>query len=192
MKQKNITLFIAIFSFILLNTILAFNIYKTKFISKDIIRLHVIANSNNIDDQIIKLKIESKINNYINSLNSKNKKELLNNIKENNNNILTIANNTIKESNKTYTASLKIGKISYDNKENMLLNMDSGTYDSASIILGEGTGKNIWSIIFPNEKTIEKLKDLETILPNISKIYDTTTQDLPKHHKIESIFFPLG
>ena len=184
MKQKNITLFIAIFSFILLNTILAFNIYKTKFISKDIVRLHVIANSNNIDDQIIKLKIESKINNYINSLNSKNKKELLNNIKENNNNILTIANNTIKESNKTYTASLKVGKISYDNKQNMLLNMDSGTYDSASIILGEGTGKNIWSIIFPNEKTIEKLKDLETILPNISKIYDTTTQDLPKHHKI--------
>ena len=74
MKQKHITLFIAIFSFIILNTILAFNIYKTEYISKDIFRLHVIANSNSIEDQIIKFKIDSKIQKYIKSLNFKNKK----------------------------------------------------------------------------------------------------------------------
>ena len=48
MKQKHITFLIAIFSFILLNTLVAFNIYKTKFISKDIFRLHVVANSNSM------------------------------------------------------------------------------------------------------------------------------------------------
>ena len=68
MKQKHITFLIAIFSFILLNTLVAFNIYKTKFISKDIFRLHVVANSNSIEDQIIKLKAESKIKEYISFL----------------------------------------------------------------------------------------------------------------------------
>lgn len=175
MKQKNIIFLIAIFSFILLNTIIAFNIYKTKFISKDIVRLHVIANSNSIEDQIIKLKIEEKIKNYIYSLNYLDKNDLINSIKENEEKILNIANCTISQNKKNYSSILKIGKISYDKKENMNLNMDAGIYDSASIVLGKGDGKNIWSIIFPNEKTIDKIKELDTIIPGISGIYENDT-----------------
>lgn len=172
MKQKHITFFIAIFSFILLNTLVAFNIYKTKFISKDIFRLHVVANSNSIEDQIIKLKAESKIKEYISNFNINNKNELKNEIEKNKDEILQIANNTICENYKNYTSSIKIGKISYDKKDNMQTQMYSGTYDSASVILGSGNGKNIWSIIFPNDKTIEKIKELDTIIPGISNIYN--------------------
>lgn len=172
MKQKHITFFIAIFSFILLNTLVAFNIYKTKFISKDIFRLHVVANSNSIEDQIIKLKAESKIKEYISNFNINNKNELKNEIEKNKDEILQIANNTICENYKNYTSSIKIGKISYDKKDNMQTQMYSGTYDSASVILGSGNGKNIWSIIFPNNKTIEKIKELDTIIPGISNIYN--------------------
>ena len=100
MKQKHITFLIAIFSFILLNTLVAFNIYKTKFISKDIFRLHVVANSNSIEDQIIKLKAESKIKEYISNFNINNKNELKNEIEKNKDEILQIANNTICENDK--------------------------------------------------------------------------------------------
>lgn len=172
MKQKHITFFIAIFSFILLNTLVAFNIYKTKYISKDIFRLHVVANSNSIEDQIIKLKAESKIKEYISNFNINNKNELKNEIEKNKDEILQIANSTICENYKNYTSSIKIGKISYDKKDNMQTQMYSGTYDSASVILGSGNGKNIWSIIFPNNKTIEKIKELDTIIPGISNIYN--------------------
>lgn len=172
MKQKHITFLIAIFSFILLNTLVAFNIYKTKFISKDIFRLHVVANSNSIEDQIIKLKAESKIKEYISSFNINDKNELKNEIEKNKDEILQIANSTICENYKNYTSSIKIGKISYDKKDNMQTQMYSGTYDSASVILGSGNGKNIWSIIFPNDKTIEKIKELDTIIPGISNIYN--------------------
>lgn len=188
MKQKNITLFIAIFSFILLNTIVAFTIYKTNFISKDIVRLHIVANSNNLDDQITKLKVESKINNYISSLNSKTKKELIENIKENKDTILNITDTIIKENSKTYSSTLKVGKISYESKQSMILDMCNGTYDSACIILGEGNGENIWSMIFPNEKTIDKIKELETIMPGISSIYNPSSKDSQK--EIKSKFFP--
>lgn len=172
MKQKHITFLIAIFSFILLNTLVAFNIYKTKFISKDIFRLHVVANSNSIEDQIIKLKAESKIKEYISNFNINNKNELKNEIEKNKDEILQIANNTICENDKKYTSIIKIGKISYDKKDNMQTQMYSGTYDSASVILGSGNGKNIWSIIFPNDSTIEKIKELDTIIPGISNIYN--------------------
>ena len=192
MKQKSITLFIAIFSFIILNTLIAFNIYITKFVSKDIVRLHVVANSNSIEDQIIKLKVESKISDYISSLDSSNKNKLLNNIKESKDNLLSIADSTINESNKTYTASLKVGKIYYEEKQNMNLDMYNGTYDSASIILGDGKGKNIWSIIFPNEKTIDKIKELDTILPGISNIYNSqkSINNNDKKTEIKSKIFP--
>ena len=192
MKQKSITLFIAIFSFIILNTMIAFNIYKTKFVSKDIVRLHVVANSNSIEDQIIKLKVESKISDYISSLDASNKNKLLNNIKESKDNLLSIADSTINESNKTYTASLKVGKIYYEEKQNMNLDMYNGTYDSTSIILGEGNGKNIWSIIFPNEKTIDKIKELDTILPGISNIYSSqeSINNNDKKTEIKSKIFP--
>lgn len=191
MKQKNITLFVAIFSFIILNTLIAFNIYKTKFISKDIIRLHVVANSDSIDDQITKLKVESKINEYISSLNSKTKKDLMENIKENKDVILNIADTTIKENNKTYSSLLKVGKISYEQKQSMVLDMCNGTYDSACIILGEGNGKNIWSMIFPNENTIYKIKELETIMPGLSNIYKSN--NITNNKEIKSkLFTSLG
>mgnify|MGYP000479207625 FL=1 len=188
MKQKHITLFIAIFSFIILNTILAFNIYKTEYISKDIFRLHVIANSNSIEDQIIKFKIDSKIQKYIKSLNFKNKKELKENIEKNKNTILEIANNTILENDKDYTSTIKLGRISYKKKDNMQIQMYSGTYDSASIILGDGNGRNIWSIIFPNDKTIDKIKELDTIIPGLSNIY---TENPNKETQVKSIIIDL-
>lgn len=188
MKQKHITLFIAIFLFIILNTIVAFNIYKTEYISKDIFRLHIIANSNSIEDQIIKFKIDSKIQKYIKTLNCKNKKELKENIEKNKNTILQIANNTILENNKKYYSTIKLGKISYKKKDNMQIQMYGGTYDSASIILGDGNGKNIWSIIFPNKKTLNKIKELDTIIPGLSNIY---TENPKKEKQVQSIIINL-
>lgn len=187
MKQKNMTLFIAIFSFILLNTLIGFNIFKTKYISKDILRLHVVANSNSIEDQITKLKIESKINDYISSIRYKNKEELIEHIKNNKDTILNISNNTLKEDNKTYNSKIKIGKILYDKKQNMTLDMYAGTYDSVCLVLGDGAGKNIWSIIFPNEQTIDKIKELDTILPGISSIYDPKNEKSTP--KVKSLLF---
>ena len=188
MKQKHITLFIAIFSFILLNTIIGFKMFKTQYISKDILRLHVVANSNSIDDQITKLKVESKLNNYISSISYKNKEELIEKLKSNKDNILKLSDSTLKENNKTYTSKLKIGKISYDKKQNMTLDMYAGTYDSVCLVLGDGAGKNIWSIIFPNEQTIDKIKELDTILPGISSIYEQKTKKSTQ--EVKSLLFP--
>lgn len=179
-NKLNINIVIVIFSFILLNGILIFKIIYNENCKQDIVRLHVIANSNSVSDQIIKLKVEAKIQDYLNNLEvpeNTTKDEYINLLKCNNQNILNISNNLLKDNNLNYSSKLEIGKIKYDKKESATQNMEAGTYDSMKLVLGDGNGKNIWSIIFPNEKNISSVKELETILPGISDIYNESIEE---------------
>ncbi len=172
--------FFILLLFILLNTIIVFNLYNKDKQKEDILRLHVVANSNDIHDQIIKLKVENRINKYIedNYTNLKdNKQELLQDFAINSDEITTICNNVLDENNINYDTKIKIGKINYEKKMSQTLDMDAGCYNSMQIILGEGNGKNIWSLIFPDENTIENISNLNTILPGISNLFESTSYE---------------
>ena len=168
------TTILALISFIILNVCILYKTYTKMEFNNNFFRLHVVANSNNISDQITKLKVNENINSYISSLNLNNlsNEEIITILKSNSNNILNITNNILKNDNKNYTASLEIGKIMYDEKDSTLIHMDEGVYNSAKIILGKGEGKNIWGFICPNKENISKLKNYETIMPGISNIYN--------------------
>lgn len=170
-KKFNKVAFFAIFSFIILNIYICIKIYQKQEITDNIIRLHVVANSNDISDQIEKLKIHSKIEDYIDNLTIKSD-NIIDTLKDNSNEILNIVNSTLKEDNINYSSYLKIGKINYEEKQSVTQEMPSGSYDSMQIILGKGEGKNIWSFIFPNKENIKKLENYNTILPNLSNIYE--------------------
>lgn len=174
------TFYIFIFCFVLLNCIFVIKLYNKNESKKDFIRLHVVANSNSIYDQIIKLKISTKIEKYINSLNIDEKLntcEKLKVLKDKYNDIIEISSLTLKENNILYDTKLNIGKINYDTKENSTLNMEKGIYNSVQLVLGDGKGKNFWTLIFPNEKSLEKIQDYETILPSISNIFKNDAND---------------
>lgn len=172
-NNKYIIPLIALFSFIILNFCIIYKTYKKIDSNNSIFRLHIVANSNDISDQITKLKINENIQKYISTLNLNNKSndEISNILKENSASILNITNNILKNENKNYRATLEIGKIKYDEKDSTLIHMDEGVYNSAKIILGCGNGKNIWSFICPSEENLSKLINYETIMPGISKIY---------------------
>lgn len=167
-------MFIAILSFILLNTLIVINLYNKNYEKKDIFRLHVVANSNSLEDQLVKLKVSEKIENYINNLYSSynTKEDMISELNNESNKIMEISNNTLNENNFNYDTSIKIGKIAYDEKESITMDMEKGTYDSIQVILGEGKGKNFWTLLFPNKDNIQKLEGYETIMPFISHIYD--------------------
>ena len=170
-KKINKVAFIAIFSFIILNIYIGIKLYEKKEITDNIIRLHVVANSNDTKDQIEKLKVHSKIQEYINNLNIK-EENILDYLKNNSNDILNIVNSTLSNDNINYDSYIKIRKINYEEKQSVREDMPSGSYNSMQIILGKGEGKNIWSFIFPNEENIKKLENYNTILPNLSNIYE--------------------
>jgi stage II sporulation protein R len=177
------------FCLILLNVYFVINIYNTKNYRNNFLRLHIVANSNDINDQIIKLKISNKIQNYIDDLKSKSnykneneneisnltKEDYLNLIKNNSSDILKIANETLKNENINYESKMNVGKIKYTEKENLNLDMESGVYDSVQIVLGKGEGKNFWTLISPNEENLNKIKEFNTILPGIKNIFNDTS-----------------
>ena len=182
--RKIYTLYIFVFSLILLNAIILFNCYKSKNNQDNYFRLHVVANSNSIDDQITKLNVAKEVNKYISNLfgNEKiyNKINTKNIVIENIDDILEVANNEISKCNENYTSYANVGKISYDKKYSDTIDMDKGIYDSIQIVLGDGKGENFWSLIFPYSYNTEltAFKDLNAndielksgILENIQKV----------------------
>ena len=118
--RKNFCIYIFIFSTILLNLLIILSAYSNKTNQEEYFRLHVVANSNSIEDQILKLNVSKKITNYLDSLTKDNnittkeasKKIITDNVNE----IIQVANNEIILNNKDYGASINIGKIYYDEK----------------------------------------------------------------------------
>ena len=177
-KNINIPLTICIFSIILLSLYTSIGLYNKTKINNDYFRLHVVANSDNINDQIIKLKIADKIENYINTLLNKStitKQEVYNTIYTNMDKILLISNSELKENNINYISTAKLGRINYDEKDDIYTTMDKGSYDSVQILLGDAKGKNYWNLIFPNKENIGNIEGLENILPGISDLYNDET-----------------
>jgi stage II sporulation protein R len=171
----NIPLTICVFSIILLSLYTSISLYNKNKIIENSFRLHVVANSNDIEDQIIKLKVVDKVEEYISSLLSKEnitKQEVYNTIYNNMDKILSISNNELKKENMDYISTAKLGKINYQKKENIYTTMDAGSYDSIQILLGKAEGKNYWNLIFPRKENIKKLEGFENILPGISDIYE--------------------
>ncbi|MDD2376836.1 MAG: stage II sporulation protein R [Clostridia bacterium] len=188
-KNINIPLTICIFSIILLSLYTSIGLYKKTKTNENYFRLHVVANSDSIDDQIIKLKIADKIENYINNVIFKQnftKQETYNTIYNNMDEILLISNSELKENNINYVSTAKLGKINYTEKKNIYTTMDEGSYDSIQILLGDAKGKNYWNLIFPNKENIRTLEGLENILPGIANIY--TDKNLLKEKNVNNTY----
>lgn len=156
--KKKYSLYIFILCLILLNFILLFSAITSKNNQDNYFRLHVVANSNSVDDQIIKLNVVKKVNNYLDTLyestdyfpsnlTKKNSAKKL--VSDNISTILEIANRELNKHNASYSCYANIGRISYEEKTSDIINMDEGIYDSIQIVLGNGDGENFWSLIFP-------------------------------------------
>lgn len=184
--KENIPLFIFLLSFILLNVHLIFATNINENNSKNYFRIHVVANSDSIDDQILKLNVSKKVDEYIceitKDLETKEdyKKCVTTHIQD----ILVVANNVLKDNNANYKVKAYIGNMYYDEKIKDSITMESGIYDSLKIVIGNGEGENWWSLIFPysileeNEDNI-CLEDIKTesILLNFFKNIKRKAQD---------------
>jgi len=140
-------------AFILLNTIILKNVVIRKSNINNYFRLHVVANSNNLKDQAIKMEvakdINKKINEIIKDINCNSKSEIKKVIQNNTKDILIAANTSLKKQGDNKTVLIKIGDIYYDEKTKDNISMKEGVYDSIQVVIGEGKGKNFWSLIYP-------------------------------------------
>ena len=117
-------------------------------VRRDVLRMHVIANSDSDEDQILKLKVRDAVLNegkeiFDGSLTSANAEKLLIPQKER---LEETAREVIRKNGFDYDVRLEIGKDffstrTYDDR----ITLPAGEYEAVRVIIGEGKGKN-WCI----------------------------------------------
>lgn len=142
---------------------LAFSLFFSVFLSlarfsvacdgirNNVLRLHIIANSDSDADQELKLKIRDEILNDSDELfqKSNNLSEAISFAKQNTERYEKIANDVIKKSGFNYSAKVTVGDSHFGTREYDDFTLPAGTYKSLIITLGEAKGHNWWCVIYP-------------------------------------------
>jgi stage II sporulation protein R len=120
-------------------------------IPTDAIRLRVVANSNSVNDQLIKNKISKSIQEEIYNMtyNSKSNTEVKEILNKNYDHLASSINNILESNNVNYDYKLNIGRNYFPKKIYKSIEYPSGYYDSITIELGNHQGLNWWCVIYP-------------------------------------------
>lgn len=115
-------------------------------LQSNLVRLHIIANSDSNEDQAVKLKVRDVVL-------AETEKELEINTKEeivkNLDKFEKIANEVLAENGFPYTAHAVYGKFDFPKKEYKNITLPAGEYYGVRLILGEGEGHNWWCVMYP-------------------------------------------
>jgi len=166
MRYKK-TFYMFLISLILLNFSIIYATNINEYNLNNYFRVHIVANSDSIDDQLLKYTVAKEVNAYIGELtkNVTSKEESKKLIEENIQKILELCSNIIQKENYNYSVTAHIGKIKYSEKNKENIQMNEGVYDSLKIVIGNGSGENWWSLIYPTSlqtTTLEQAFDENT------------------------------
>ena len=126
------------------------NMFKN--ISNNFLRLHVVANSDSTEDQILKYKIRDAVIDYMKPYfsNINTKKDALEILNSQKNNITNLAKKIATDNGYTYPVTVFIGNFYFPTKEYSEIILPEGYYDALKIELGDAKGQNWWCVMFPS------------------------------------------
>lgn len=154
LKDSNLSKFFIIFLLLVVFILLSATSYVNAVssnIADGVFRLHVIANSDSVEDQNLKYKVRDALLDYMNSICSdvSSKEDAMNIAAEHLEDFKAIAENVIYENNYTYPVSVEIGKYDFPTKNYGDVSIPAGIYDALRVKIGEASGKNWWCVMFP-------------------------------------------
>lgn len=136
-------------------------------IQEDVLRLHILANSDSEEDQAVKLKVRDRIllesGELFNTVGDKSSAQ--EKAAENTDKVEQIAKEVLAEEGFSYPVTAKVTRQFFDTRVYDGFTMPAGWYDSLQVVLGEGEGRNWWCVLYPPlcisaaEKTQEKLEE---------------------------------
>ncbi len=120
-------------------------------LSRNIIRLHIRANSDSAEDQALKLKVRDRILKESSGLlkGAKSKDEVYNIIGNNLDYLVQCAENEVYKNGYTYPVEVTLGKSVFPTKAYDDIYLPGGTYEALIVNIGNGAGYNWWCVIFP-------------------------------------------
>ena len=120
-------------------------------VKEDVVRLHILANSNSEIDQEVKLKVrdallETNASILSDSVTKENAKEHFESSKDI---LLKTAKKTLKENGFNYNVKITLQEEYFNTRTYGNLTFPAGQYTALKVVLGEGEGKNWWCVMFP-------------------------------------------
>ena len=120
-------------------------------ISNKIIRFHVIANSDSLNDQAVKLRVRDDVLSYLSpklekSSSLEESKKILN---KNSIEVKKIAVAQLRKSGYNYSVKIELSNENFPIKTYGNITLPQGRYQAYRIIIGSGKGQNWWCVMFP-------------------------------------------
>lgn len=118
----------------------------------NVLRLHILANSNSDTDQSIKLEVRDAVLTASEKVfeSAKSKEDALNLAKENVGLFKTAAEQKLKQLGVNQSVTVKVEKTYFNTREYENFTLPAGQYDAVRVLLGNAEGKNWWCVMFPS------------------------------------------
>lgn len=170
-------------------------------IREDILRLHVIANSDSAKDQQLKLKVRDAIINSSEAslegcediISAKNKVTSALSYFE------SIARQCVYSQGYDYEVSLCLEKSYFPTRVYENITLPAGYYNALKVIIGKGEGKNWWCVMFPSlclpgaykreDKLKQVLNDKELDLVTANPSYEVRFWLIEKYYDVKNAFY---
>ncbi len=117
-------------------------------LSENIVRLHILANSDSEEDQNLKLAVRDRLLAYVREceeLEQLDKSEIQKHLTE----FVTVCREEIKANGFEYEVRAVVGNFYFPTKQYEHIMLPAGNYDALRIIIGEGKGQNWWCVMYP-------------------------------------------
>lgn len=120
-------------------------------LAANLVRLHVLANSDSEEDQQLKLKVRDRIIELMEQelKDSEDIEHTIFIINKNKEQIKQIALEEIKRYSKDYDVSIALGEYPFPTRMYGDIILPAGKYQALKVIIGDGGGSNWWCVLFP-------------------------------------------
>lgn len=121
-------------------------------IRSDVLRLHILANSDSREDQALKLRVRDEILKRTKDIfaNADNIESATENARANIGKIEQIARSVIKAQGYKYSVSANVAKSNFTTRHYGKYTLPAGIYNAVKIVIGEGAGHNWWCVMYPS------------------------------------------
>ncbi|HHV93362.1 MAG TPA: stage II sporulation protein R [Firmicutes bacterium] len=118
---------------------------------ENLIRLHVLANSDSPADQELKLKVRDAVLAETGHLltGAATKAEAWEKLELNREVLQAAAQNVVNLAGKNYPVEVRLGEYHFPERTYGTLRVPAGDYQAVKVVIGEGRGRNWWCVLFP-------------------------------------------
>ena len=149
--MKKIIFSIIGFVLVIVAAVLVFNTNETAKAEESYLRIHIRANSNNQEDQTVKLEVKKAVVDYLTDKIAAGStfEEVYKILNDNLKGIEAVADGVLRGYGFNYTSHAKLKEEYFPTRSYNEYTLENGYYDALILELGEGVGNNWWCVVYP-------------------------------------------